>query len=316
MIIDYSTSRPPISLLKSAGVTAVGRYIGWDSVPGFNSIGKNITKAEADSLLSAGISIFLAFEYTPDAASHGTNQGTADGKLAKTQLAELDAPPDMASYFAVDFDLPDYAPALPDVAANAMEKLGPVGQYFKAINALRNAYEIGAYGGYYAIKRLFDAGLITKGWQTVAWSGGKLDPRAVLYQVVSPVPIPGGDPDIREHATTEPDFGQWPRPKVAPPTHQAAPITQEDQMGQLNKMAFLPFKAGSRKGVMLYRDFASSTDECHIRVAIHSASKGYFVMNIVINTSAPVTVNFSETDVDAVSLVLESGNAPVGYALI
>ena len=29
-----------------------------------------------------------------------------------------------------------------------------------------------------AIKRLFDAGLITLGWQTVAWSGGQRDSRA------------------------------------------------------------------------------------------------------------------------------------------
>ena len=61
-IIDYSTIRPSIQELKTAGVTAVGRYIGWDSVPGFSSIGKNISKIEANGLLAAGIDIFLAFE--------------------------------------------------------------------------------------------------------------------------------------------------------------------------------------------------------------------------------------------------------------
>jgi len=36
MIIDYSTFRPTIAELKSAGVTAVGRYIGWDCRPGYD----------------------------------------------------------------------------------------------------------------------------------------------------------------------------------------------------------------------------------------------------------------------------------------
>lgn len=216
MIIDYSTSRPLISALKSAGVTAVGRYIGWDSVPGYASIGKNITLAESKSLLAVGINIFLAFEYAADAASHGTSQGHSDGSLARTQLADLDAPPSMAVYFAVDFDMPDYAPSLPDTPANALAKLGPVGQYFKAIDALKAPYEVGVYGGYYAVKRLMDAKLATKAWQTIAWSGGQLDPRAILYQLATPPPFAGADIDIREHDTTVADFGQWPRPKGTP----------------------------------------------------------------------------------------------------
>lgn len=216
-ILDYSTIRPSISSLKSKGVVAVGRYIGWDSVPGFGSIGKNLTKGEAHDLTSAGISIFLAFEYAPDAAAHGSSQGFKDGQLAKQQLASLGAPPDMGVYFAVDFDIPDYAPALPDTPENAMAKLGPVGHYFKAINDLKYSYEVGGYGGYWAIKRLFDAGLITKGWQTVAWSGGHLDHRAVIYQNMAPAPIPGSDVNVHENAVTDPDFGQWPRPKVTPP---------------------------------------------------------------------------------------------------
>jgi hypothetical protein len=207
-----------MSALLTAGVTAAGRYIGWDSVAGFPSIGKNLTVTEARELIGAGIEIFLAFEYQPDAAANGTTQGTKDGQLAKTQLAELEAPPDMCSYFAVDYDIPDYAPHLMDTPVNALAKLGPVGKYFQAINALKFAYEVGAYGGYYAIKRLFDAGLITKGWQTIAWSGGHVDPRAVIYQVTATSPIVGGDIDIREHTATVADYGQWPRPSANPTT--------------------------------------------------------------------------------------------------
>jgi hypothetical protein len=224
MIIDYSVARPSVQTLRSAGVTAVGRYIGWDSVAGYSSIGKNLSAPESKALLAAGISIFLSFEYAPDAAAHGTSQGTSDGQLAKAQLAELDAPPSMAVYFAVDYDMPDYAPSLADTPANAMAKLGPVGQYFKAINNLKYPYEVGVYGGYWTVKRVMDAKLATKAWQTIAWSGGLLDHRAVLYQNNAPAPIGGSDTDVRENAVTDPDFGQWPRPAsvVKPPSGQYA----------------------------------------------------------------------------------------------
>lgn len=211
MIVDYSLIRPPAAVLKAAGITAVGRYIGWDSVPGFASTGKNITAAEARELTAAGIAVFLAFEYAADAVTRGAEQGRADGRLAISQLAALGAPPGITVYFAADFDLPDYAPKLPDTPQNAMTKLGPVADYFRAIAMLGGrAYRTGAYGGYYACSRLLDAGLAVMAWQTAAWSGGRRDPRAVLYQLAGTTMLGGADVNI--HEGTSPDFGQWPRP--------------------------------------------------------------------------------------------------------
>ncbi len=233
MLIDYSTSRPSVSLLKSLGVTAVGRYIGWDSVPGFPSMGKNITKSEAAGYIAGGIDIFLAFEYAKDAAAKGASQGLADGRLAMSQLSENGAPPTMAVYFAVDFDLPDYAPSLPDTPKNALAKLGPVGKYFLAINNLKNPYEIGAYGGYYAVKRLLDALLVTKTWQTLAWSGGQVENRIDIFQNLAGPPFVGADIDVREHRATSADFGQWPRPGGTQPTPPPLPVpalSKENEM--------------------------------------------------------------------------------------
>jgi hypothetical protein len=212
-----------MAALKAAGVTAVGRYIGWDSVPGFSSIGKNLTTAEAAQLHGAGVAVFLAFEYAPDATVLGATQGIKDGQLAAKQLAALSAPSGMGVYFAVDFDIPDYATALDDTAVNARAKLGPVAQYFAAIRGLKPAYQVGAYGGYYAVKRLFDAGLITLGWQTIAWSGGQRDHRAQLYQTGGTT-LAGGA-DVNVHETTAPDFGQWPRPAIPAPAPAPAPKT-------------------------------------------------------------------------------------------
>jgi hypothetical protein len=212
MIIDYSVARPPVATLKAAGVTAVGRYIGWDSVPGFHSIGKNLTRTEAGHLLAAGIGIFLAFEYAPDAALRGHVQGLRDGELATRQLHDLGAPPGMAVYFAVDFDIRDYAPHSADPAA----RLGPAADYFAAIRSLHPAYQVGIYGGYWAVSRALDARLASIAWQTIAWSGGQWDPRAVIRQKLG-TPIPGADFDeVREHTVHGPDFGQWPRPHQPP----------------------------------------------------------------------------------------------------
>lgn len=209
MIIDYSTSRPAISTLKAEHVTAVGRYIGWDSVPGYSSIGKNIHKAEAQALLAAGIDIFLFFEYAADAALKGLSQGRLDGELATNQLHDLGAPADMAVFFALDFDLKDYAPALPDTPAYAREKLGPVADYFHGIASTSPEYIVGVYGGLYAVRRVLNAGLAHMAVQTIAWSGGQWDNRAVLRQLARQV-FGSADVDLLRPGAT--DFGQWPRP--------------------------------------------------------------------------------------------------------
>jgi Domain of unknown function (DUF1906) len=221
-IIDFSVARPSLDQLKTSGVTTVMRYIGWDGVGVFPNTGKNLTKAEADRYLSAGISIGLAFEYTASAAALGSDQGSKDGQLAKDQLSQVGAPIDAGVYFAVDYDTPDYAPGLANTSGNSMAKLGPIGQYFKAINDLRGGYRVGAYGGYWVIKRLFDCGLITLGWQTIAWSGGNVDSRISLLQTVDKSPIAGSDMNI--HQSKQADFGQWPSPApVTKPTPPATP---------------------------------------------------------------------------------------------
>ena len=243
MIVDYATQRPTMESLKAAGVTSVGRYLGWDCQPGYGCIGKNISSEEADDFLAAGISIFLAFEYAADGAAQGTSQGTADGQLALKQLAEIGAPPDMAVYFAVDFDIPDYAPHISDTPENALAKLGPVGQYFAAINNLKYGYEIGVYGGYYAVKRVLDAGLAIKGWQSIAWSGGQLDPRVVLYQTAGDTSILGADLDIRENGATVMNYGQWvPKSTPAPPP-VIVPKSLQNGNGMLHLMVTAPADA-------------------------------------------------------------------------
>ena len=213
MIVDYSIFRPTVKMLKDTGVTAVGRYIGWDSVPGYQQSGKNITNAEAGTLIANGICIFLSFEYAADAALLGAAQGEKDGKLASQQLTALGAPEGMTVYFAVDFDIADYAPASTDPKA----KLGPAADYFEAINGLTGRYTVGVYGGYYAVSRVLSAGLAAMAWQTIAWSGGRWDDRAVLRQLGSQVW--GSNADVDLLVASAADFGQWQRPAAVAEIH-------------------------------------------------------------------------------------------------
>ena len=59
----------------------------------------------------------------------------------------------------------------------------------------------------YPVQRLFNAGKITWGWQTYAWSGGQWDSRAQLRQVQNGMTVDGAACD-RDEAWAS-DFGQW-----------------------------------------------------------------------------------------------------------
>ena len=121
-------------------------------------------------------------------------------------------------YFAVDFDIADYAPG----SASPKAKLGPAADCFAAINALTPRYTVGVYGGYYAVPRVLSAGLAARPWQTIAWSGGQWDDRAVLRQLGSEVW--GSNADVDLLAASAADSGQWPRP-TAPEQFRASGTT-------------------------------------------------------------------------------------------
>lgn len=203
-VIDYSFSHPSPAALKAAGVTCVGRYFGQSGPP------KNLTRAEAEALTAEGIDCLMFFEYAAEQATGGASQAAADMALARAQRKAVGMPDGRPFLFAVDFDLPDYAPG----SSDPLRKLGPVGEYFKYLHANMGG-NAGAYGGYYLISRLFDAGLIEWACQTIAWSGGQWDKRAQLRQTGATTSVGGFvvDVDVPERK----DFGQWNLHTPAPP---------------------------------------------------------------------------------------------------
>src|SRR2546423_2574884 len=198
-VLDYSYSRFSPAQVHDLGAIAVGRYL---TVVTPKTAGKLLTRAEANGLSAAGIGIVSVFEFDVKDAMGGHGQGKEYATLAHEQHTAAGGPAGRPIYFGVDFDTPDFAPALPNTPEHALAKLGPIGEYFRGCNDALGTHLTGAYGGFWVIKRLFEANLISFGWQTVAWSGGQRYPRAALYQTDFHGSYDGNFCGVG-------DFGQW-----------------------------------------------------------------------------------------------------------
>lgn len=144
--------------LKRARIAFVCRYFSLDP-------SKNIQRPEYRQLVAQGLDVKVAWETTAERARAGHAAGVTDATRAELQRKACGMPSDQVIYMAIDF--PANGPEVHEYFAGAKEILGN---------------RTGAYGGYDAIKYLFDHGLICHGWQTYAWSAGKWDPRALLRQ--------------------------------------------------------------------------------------------------------------------------------------
>lgn len=215
--IDYSLGRPNLACAKqTANISFICRYLSWPGNP------KNITVAEVVAAKALDLDIVLVYESSANRALGGSAAGRQDAEAADAQLVQLGlegAP----VFFAVDFDAKDYAPAQPNDAAHARLKLGTIGDYLAAAGTVLGVKRVGVYGGYWVVKRAFDAGLVTYGWQTFAWSGGFWDPRAQLQQVKNGQALCGGEVDYDR--ALQDDFGQATRtPAPVPPVPAPVPV--------------------------------------------------------------------------------------------
>ena len=184
---DYSFARPTPASLASMGYKFVCRYLSGDP-----SGGKDITASEQADLEAGGIDIVLNWETTGTDASNGYNAGVSDATAAKAEAESVNQPPNRPIYFSIDFDAQSG-----DAAA--------INEYFKGVASVIGVSRTGVYGGYYIVNELFNAGLVTWGWQTYAWSNGAWDSRAQLRQVQNGVDNGQLDADTGMVV----DFGQY-----------------------------------------------------------------------------------------------------------
>lgn len=186
--VDYAWGRPGVAALKSAGAEYACRYVSHDRT------GKNLTRAEAETLSGAGIWLVVVWETSAARALDGRAAGAADARDAAAQAADCGMPGDRPIYFAVDFDAS--ADQQPEIDA-----------YFDGVASVLGRGRTGMYGGYGPVRRAFDAGKITFGWQTYAWSGGRWDDRAQLQQYSNGHTLNGVSVDYDRAVAA--DYGQW-----------------------------------------------------------------------------------------------------------
>lgn len=186
--VDFSFARYTVAQLKSAGVTAVIRYL--------TGPGKAISPIELAADLMGGLQVVLAFENNATDASGGYSTGQAYAIQANSALTTLSLPTSTPVYFAADTDYPNPSDAVP---------------YYQGIASVRPGSGNGCYGEAKLIDICMAYGLVHFGWESESSSfpgNGALDPNVALWQRVTGAPLSGTDLDLVERA----DFGQIPRP--------------------------------------------------------------------------------------------------------
>jgi hypothetical protein len=176
--VDYSSSvsRPSTSQLQTKGFKFVVRYLS-----GYAS--KDISKTEYQTLTAAGVKVVLVYEKQAQRPESGKTAGIADAKAVQGLLATYGLPADAFVYYAVDYDT----------------TVGPnITGYFQGVNSVRGVDKTGVYGSYAVVTGCLKGNLVSKAWQTYAWSGGKwsTDSRTVLRQVKNGVKYSGWPIDV------------------------------------------------------------------------------------------------------------------------
>jgi peptidoglycan hydrolase-like protein with peptidoglycan-binding domain len=225
MILDYAWGRPSVASLHAAGVTGVVRYLSHDAT------GKNLSNAEAHLLMSASppIDVAVIWESTANRVNSGRTGGVADAVDALAQAHSFGMPTGRPIFFACDYD------AGPDACTN----------YLRGAASVIGLGRVGLYAGYVPIVSAFDKKLITYGWQTYAWSGGRWDVRAQLRQYSNSHLVGGVDVDYNK--ATRADWGGWlhvsPLPVPPPKPPPTGPPVAPPFSGRVLK--YPPFTTGS-----------------------------------------------------------------------
>lgn len=148
LVADYTAARDPAQL-KAAGFAGAVRYI---APPDRKYDWKRVTPGERDSLLGAGMLLWLVFESYAARALEGAQAGVDDAKTAAQAARSLGCPDDVPVFLACDTD------ATADQAR----------PYFAGAASVRPC--LGGYGGRKVTAPLLADGTIRFAWQTCAWS--------------------------------------------------------------------------------------------------------------------------------------------------
>lgn len=158
LIVDVAWSKPTAAAVKAAGYKGVIGYISHDS-------GKDLGAKQAKAYVKAGLAVALVFETTATEAEHNAATGAADCRYAEKRAKAMGYPAAAPIFYAVDEDVP----------------AAKVDDYFDGV-ASAATYAAGPYGSRKVCLGLRARHKSFVEWQTVAWSLGKVDAEASLYQ--------------------------------------------------------------------------------------------------------------------------------------
>lgn len=186
--IDYAWSKPSPDALVRGGKTFVCRYLAY--LPN----GKVLTSDERRSLHDAGLSIVLNWEQASGDMLKGYATGLAHAREAVRQANALGAPDTAVIYFSCDVDI------------STSTQLNAVKDYLNGAIAALGRHRVGVYGEYSVIEAMVGT-VCDWGWQTYAWSAGKVSNKAHIYQYKNGVQVDGADCDLNRSLQNE--IGAW-----------------------------------------------------------------------------------------------------------
>ncbi len=213
-LIDFSRRLVPPDQIKAAGFDGALVYVS-ELRPGATFDFKPVTREYADGLRAAGLHVVSCYQFgkpgwpDPSDFTRGYDGGVADAATALRLHAAAGGPDKVPIFFSVDEDI-------------GLETWNAVAvNWFRGINSVLGVDRTGIYGGDRTCAWAIRDGVVGQStsaghwwaWQTRAWSGGRREPRVVLYQAVvdtdaSPgAPLGGTYVDVNEVLAT--DFGQW-----------------------------------------------------------------------------------------------------------
>jgi uncharacterized protein len=184
LVIDYAWAHPDPAAIRAAGYIGVMRYVSHDP-------SKSITAPEATALHAQQLGFGIVFEDNAQRALSGFAGGVEDGKFANAAADAIGFPKDLPIMYAVDFAVT--AAQLPTVLAYLQG----------AATTGRQAHGYGSL----ALTEYLEANGIPDDWQTCAWSNNQVDPKAALYQRLTPTTALKGSYD--ENVVLHPSNILW-----------------------------------------------------------------------------------------------------------
>lgn len=214
-LIDFTALEVPADEVAAAGYTGVLVYVS-ELRPGATFDFKPVTREYADSLRALGLHVVSIYQYgkpnwpgAPSDYTRGYDGGVADAQTALLLHVAAGGPESAPIFFSID----------EDIDADTWKSVAV--EWLRGINSVIGVERTGVYGHAnvcgWAIADDVIGHSTTLGyrwaWQTRAWSYGKREPAAVLFQRVIVTPTdPGiilGGTSVDEDDILAADYGQW-----------------------------------------------------------------------------------------------------------